>query len=89
MNANGRAWGFLVTCSLALVAAVGCAAPMRVFVNRQADMTLYKKVVMVPFGNLSADPYASARGTRGRKPRSRRIASVRNQQSPAATASAS
>ena len=54
----------LAASSLVLLAAVGCAAPMRVFVNRQADMTLYKKVVVVPFTNLSGDPYAGARITR-------------------------
>ena len=64
MNVNRRARNFLVACGLVLFATVGCAAPMRVFVNRQADMTLYKKVVMVPFGNLSSDPYAAARVTR-------------------------
>lgn len=42
----------------------GCAAPMRVFVNSQADMTLYQKVVVVPFANLSGDPYAANRVTR-------------------------
>lgn len=47
-----------------LAAVAGCAAPMRVFVNRQADMTLYQKVVVVPFTNLSGDPYAGNRVTR-------------------------
>ena len=42
----------------------GCAAPTRLYVNPQADMTLYEKVVVVPFGNLSTDPYAGARVTR-------------------------
>jgi len=48
----------------ALLVCAGCAAPLRVFVNSQADMTLYKKVVVVPFANLSGDPYAGGRITR-------------------------
>jgi len=64
MSARGRDRMRLMAASLGLLAAVGCAAPMRVFVNPQADMTLYKKVVVVPFANLSGDPYAGARITR-------------------------
>ncbi len=48
--------------ALALVAVVsGCAPAPRLFVNRQADMTLYKRVVVVPFSNLSPDPFAPGR----------------------------
>jgi hypothetical protein len=64
MSARGRDRMRLMAASLGLLAVVGCAAPMRVFVNPQADMTLYKKVVVVPFANLSGDPYAGARITR-------------------------
>jgi hypothetical protein len=39
----------------------GCAPAPRLFVNRQADMTLYKKVVMVPFTNLSGEGFAAGR----------------------------
>ena len=46
------------------LALAGCAASPRLFVNSQADMTLYKRVVVVPFGNLSGDPYAAGRVTR-------------------------
>jgi len=53
-----------VALGLAALATSGCAAPVRVFVNRQADMTLYQKVVVVPFANLSGDAYAGARVTR-------------------------
>lgn len=49
--------------ALALVVTSGCAAP-RLFVNREADMTLYAKVAVLPFHNLSGDAYASARVTR-------------------------
>jgi len=64
MSARARDRMRLMATSLGLLAVVGCAAPMRVFVNPQADMTLYKKVVVVPFANLSGDPYAGARITR-------------------------
>ena len=51
--------------ALATLLITGCAAaPMRVYVNPQADMTLYKKIAVVPFANLSGDPYAGARVTR-------------------------
>ncbi len=39
----------------------GCAPAPRLFVNRQADMTLYKRVVVVPFTNLTGEPFATAR----------------------------
>ncbi len=56
--------------TLALVAVLpamlaGCAAaPMRVYVNPQADMTMYQKIAVLPFANLSGDPFAGARVTR-------------------------
>lgn len=51
--------------ALAALLLTGCAStPMRVYVNPQADMTLYKKIAVVPFANLSGDPYAGARVTR-------------------------
>ncbi len=42
----------------------GCAAGPRLYVNRDADMTLYKRVVVAPFVNLSGDPYAVGRVAR-------------------------
>jgi hypothetical protein len=52
--------------AIALTALVaGCAPGPRLFVNREADMTLYKRVVIVPFTNLSGEPYAAARIVRG------------------------
>jgi hypothetical protein len=39
----------------------GCAPAPRLFVNRQADMTLYKKVVVVPFSNLTVEAFAPGR----------------------------
>lgn len=51
--------------ALVALALGGCAAaPLRVYVNPQADMTLYKKIAVIPFANLSGDPYAGARVTR-------------------------
>jgi len=64
MTTNAQARMLCAAWCLGLLATAGCAAPMRVFVNRQADMTLYQKVVVVPFANLSGDPYAGARITR-------------------------
>lgn len=49
---------------LAIAATSGCAASPRLFVNREADMTLYQKVAILPFHNLSGDAFASARVTR-------------------------
>ncbi|HEY6195023.1 MAG TPA: hypothetical protein VI504_08280 [Candidatus Eisenbacteria bacterium] len=44
---------------------LGCAslAP-RYYVNRQADMSLYKRVAVLPFGNLSTQGLAGERVTR-------------------------
>ena len=39
----------------------GCAAAPRLFVNREADMTMYKKVAIAPFTNLSGEPFATGR----------------------------
>lgn len=64
MRAFARWILLLAATCCAAVLATGCAAPMRVYVNNQADMTLYDKVVVVPFANLSGDPYASGRVTR-------------------------
>lgn len=47
-----------------LVPLTGCAASPRLFVNRQADMTLYKRVAILPFTNYSGEPYAALRVTR-------------------------
>lgn len=54
----------LLAAAFLLVVAGGCAASPRLFVNRDADMTLYKKIAILPFSNLSGDAYASARVTR-------------------------
>jgi hypothetical protein len=43
------------------MALVSCAPAPRLFVNGQADMTLYKRVVVVPFNNLSGESFAAAR----------------------------
>ncbi len=42
----------------------GCAAPARLYVNPQADMSFYKKVVVLPFTNLSQQSFAGERVTR-------------------------
>lgn len=58
--ARRAAWGFTAVAALCLLAA-GCAPGPRLFVNREADMTLYKRVVIVPFVNLSGEAYAPSR----------------------------
>ncbi len=60
MAASGRLLRSFAVAALATTLA-GCAASPRLFVNRQADMTLYKKVVVVPFVNLSGEAYAASR----------------------------
>ena len=48
-----------------LAIVLGCAsAPARLYVNPQADMTFYRKVVVLPFGNLSQQVLAGERLTR-------------------------
>jgi hypothetical protein len=54
----------LVAGAAALVAMSGCAASPRLFVNGEADMTLYDKIAVLPFTNYSTDGFASARVTR-------------------------
>lgn len=52
-------------CAVAALAGLAsCAATPRLFVNPQADMTLYRRVAVVPFVNLSGDPFAGGRVTR-------------------------
>lgn len=61
---NSRRGARLLACALALALTCGCAASPRLFVNRDADMTLYRKIAVLPFNNLSGDAYGSARVTR-------------------------
>jgi hypothetical protein len=42
----------------------GCAAGPRLFVNRDADLTYYQRIAVVPFANLSGDANAGERVTR-------------------------
>jgi curli biogenesis system outer membrane secretion channel CsgG len=52
----------IVTSSLiALLALVGCAAPGKLYVNGDADMSYYDKIAVLPFSNLSGQPYAGER----------------------------
>jgi TolB-like protein len=43
---------------------VGCAGPARLYVNPQADLTLYHKIAVIPFNNLTPQNYAGDRVTR-------------------------
>ena len=42
----------------------GCAAPARLYVNGDADMDFYQKVIVLPFANLTQDRFAGERITR-------------------------
>ena len=50
--------------AITVLALAGCAAPTRLYVNSQADLTLYKKVAVVPFTDLSGQQFAGDRVTR-------------------------
>lgn len=47
-----------------LLGLAGCAAPGRLYVNPEADMSFYSRIAVLPFDNLSGDRHASARVTR-------------------------
>ena len=49
---------------LIALAGAGCAAPVRMYVNPEADLTHYERVAVLPFGNLSQQPFAGERVTR-------------------------
>jgi hypothetical protein len=42
----------------------GCASPARLYVNADADMDFYQKVIVLPFANLTQDRFAGERVTR-------------------------
>ena len=58
-----RSWmlclGWLLACSLA-----SCAAGTRVYVNPEADLAFYKKIAVLPFGDVSGNSLAGPRVTR-------------------------
>ena len=60
-----RPWCAAAVAGVSFVA-LGCssAAAPRYYVNPQADMTLYQKVAVLPFHNLSPQPLAGDRVTR-------------------------
>jgi len=59
-----RPWRSAAIAAL-LILALGCASTApRYYVNPQADMTLYQKVAVLPFHNLSPQPLAGERVTR-------------------------
>lgn len=55
-----RVWGGVLAIALA---GAGCAAPVRLYVNPQADLTHYERIAVLPFGNLSQQPFAGERVT--------------------------
>ncbi len=64
MPARRLRWAPLVIAAALAMAAAGCASGPRLFVNREADMTYYKKIAVLPFANLCNDQYAGSRVTR-------------------------
>lgn len=65
---EGPRWRGASRVAIAAAASVtllaGCAAPVRLFVNDQADMTYYRRIAVLPFTNLSPDRFAGDRVTR-------------------------
>ncbi len=53
----------LIVAALLTAGAVGCAGPVRVFVNPQADFSYYTKVGIVPFRTLAGDRFAGEKFT--------------------------
>lgn len=64
-SGRGRVRPFVLALAFSALSALGCAslAP-RYYVNPQADMSLYKRVAVLPFGNLSTQGLAGERVTR-------------------------
>ncbi len=58
--------GLLPALSLAALVLAGCGTGggMRLFVNPKADMSFYKQVAVVPFGNLTSERFAGERVSR-------------------------
>ncbi|MGE5178813.1 MAG: hypothetical protein ACM3PF_06965 [Bacteroidota bacterium] len=61
---RARNHGWIASALLLIAGIAGCAAPGRLFVNREADMAYYKKVAVLPFANLTNDRFAGERVTR-------------------------
>jgi len=56
--------GSRLLAAFAVAALASCAAPTRLYVNPQADMSFYKKVAVLQFTNLSQQGFAGERVTR-------------------------
>lgn len=61
---RGRAGWSVVLLAALMGPVTGCAAGPRLFVNKQADMTFYQRIAVVPFANLTSDGNAGERVTR-------------------------
>jgi curli biogenesis system outer membrane secretion channel CsgG len=61
VRASRASHRFVLATILALTALLGCAAPGKIYVNGDADMSYYEKVAVLPFSNLSGQPYAGDR----------------------------
>jgi TolB-like protein len=47
--------------ALALLALPGCASAPRLYVNPEADMTVYQRIAVLPLANLTSDRFAAER----------------------------
>ena len=50
--------------AIALLLVTSCAPSLRVYVNPEADLAFYKKIAVLPFGDLSGNALAGPRVTR-------------------------
>lgn len=58
---TGRKAAVLAIAGFAAWAAASCAAPVRLYMNPDADMSYYGKVAVLPFSNLTGDRFAGER----------------------------
>jgi hypothetical protein len=54
----------LILSVFAALSLTACAAAPRLFVNKDADLSYYKRIAVLSFANLANDPYAGERVTR-------------------------
>lgn len=57
-------WPVWAGIAFLVASAIGCAAAQQLYVNPQADLTVYRKVAMLPMTNLTTDRFASERVAR-------------------------
>lgn len=58
LNPSLRRW---LPVGLVALALTGCASAPRLYVNPEADMTVYQRIAVLPLANLTGDRFASER----------------------------